>query len=203
MMPSAFETVHLDEHLVQRLLALVVPAAQAGAAVAADGVEFVDKDDAGGLLLRLVEHIADARGADADEHFDEVGAGNREERHLGLARNRLGQQGLARTRRADHQHAFRNLAAEALELARVLEEFDDLGDFGLGLVDAGHVGKRHADLVFTEQARLALAEGHRAAAAAATLHLAHEVDPHADQQQDRERADQELGEEALFLFFGR
>src|SRR5438874_7237798 len=31
--------------------------------------------------------------------------------------------------RADHQHALRDLAAELLELARVLEEVDDLGDF--------------------------------------------------------------------------
>ena len=41
------EAVHLDEELVQRLLALVVTAAQAGAAVAADGVDLVHEDDAG------------------------------------------------------------------------------------------------------------------------------------------------------------
>ena len=39
------EAVHLDEHLVERLLALVVPAADAGAAVTADGVDLVDEDD--------------------------------------------------------------------------------------------------------------------------------------------------------------
>src|SRR3954453_16724696 len=41
------EAVHLDEQLVERLLALVVTAAQAGAAVAADGVDLVHEDDAG------------------------------------------------------------------------------------------------------------------------------------------------------------
>jgi hypothetical protein len=40
------EAVHLDEQLVERLLALVVAAAEAGAAVAADGVDLVDEDDA-------------------------------------------------------------------------------------------------------------------------------------------------------------
>ena len=39
------EAVHLAEDLIERLLALVVPAAQAGAAHAADGVDFVDEQD--------------------------------------------------------------------------------------------------------------------------------------------------------------
>ena len=47
----ALEAVHLDEQLVQRLLALVVTAAQAGAAMAADGVDLVDEDDARRVLL--------------------------------------------------------------------------------------------------------------------------------------------------------
>ena len=40
------EAVHLDQDLVQGLLALVVRAAQAGAALAADRVDLVDEDDA-------------------------------------------------------------------------------------------------------------------------------------------------------------
>ena len=40
------EAVHLDEQLVERLLALVVPAAHAGAAVAPHSVDLVHEDDA-------------------------------------------------------------------------------------------------------------------------------------------------------------
>ena len=47
---GGLEAVHLGEHLVERLLALVVPAAEAGAALAADGVDLVDEDDRGRLL---------------------------------------------------------------------------------------------------------------------------------------------------------
>ena len=97
---AALEAVHFDQHLVQCLLALVVTAAEAGAAMAADGVELVDEDDAGSLFLGLVEHVAYAGRADADEHLDEIGTGNREERHLGLAGDRLGEQRLTGTRRA-------------------------------------------------------------------------------------------------------
>src|SRR5205814_8836209 len=46
-----FEAVHLDQELLQGLLALVVAAAQASAATAADRVDFVDADDAGRILL--------------------------------------------------------------------------------------------------------------------------------------------------------
>ena len=62
MTPSLrLEAVHLDEQLVQRLLALVVAAAEAGAAVTADGVDLVDEDDAGRVLLALLEQVAHAR----------------------------------------------------------------------------------------------------------------------------------------------
>ena len=54
------EAVHLDEQLVERLLALVVTAAEAGAAVAADGVDLVHEDDAGRVLLGLLEEVAHA-----------------------------------------------------------------------------------------------------------------------------------------------
>ena len=54
------EAVHLDEQLIQRLLAFVVSAAEARAAMAADGVDFVDEDDARRVLLALLEEIADA-----------------------------------------------------------------------------------------------------------------------------------------------
>ena len=81
------EPVHFDEQLVERLLALVIPAAEARAAMTTDSVDFVDKDVAGRVLLGLFEHITDAACADADEHFDKVRAGNGEERHIGFARN--------------------------------------------------------------------------------------------------------------------
>ena len=141
------EAVHLDQQLVQRLLALVVTAAQARAAVAADGVDLVDEDDAGGVLLALLEQVAHAAGADAHEHLDEVRARDREERHARLARDRAREQRLAGSRRAHHQHALGDAAAEARELLRVLEEGDDLLDLVLRLLDAGDVGERHLALV--------------------------------------------------------
>src|SRR4029077_9024131 len=78
-MGVGLEAVHLDEQLVEGLLALVVAATEAGATLAPNGIDLVDEDDAWGVLLRLVEEVADARGADPDEHLDELRAGDAEE----------------------------------------------------------------------------------------------------------------------------
>ena len=106
------EAVHLDEQLVERLLALVVTAAEAGAAMAADRVDLVDEDDARRVRLALLEQVAHAARADADEHLDEVRAGHREERTTGFAGDGAREQRLAGTRRADEQRALRQTSAE-------------------------------------------------------------------------------------------
>ena len=152
-------------------------AAKSGTAMPADGVDLVDEDNAGRVFLRLLEHVADPRRADAYEHLDEIRTRDSEEGHLGLAGDSPGQQRLTRTRRADHQHAARDLAAELLELGRVLQEIDQFLHLFLGLFAAGHVGKGYLDLVLGQHPRLALAKGHRAAPRTAALHLAHEENP--------------------------
>ena len=120
----------------------------------AQGVQLVDEDDAGRLGLGLLEHVADAGGADADEHFDEVGARQAEERHARLAGDRLGQQRLAGARRADQQHALGNAAAQDLVLFGRPEELDDFAQLFDRLVDAGHV-LEGAELVASRTAEVA------------------------------------------------
>jgi hypothetical protein len=73
------EAIHLDEHLVECLLSLIMAAAETGAALTAYSVDLIDKNDAGGVALCLIEKIAHPAGADTDEHFDELGARNGEE----------------------------------------------------------------------------------------------------------------------------
>ena len=107
------EAVHLGEQLVERLLALLVAAHRRLNADLAERVELVDEDDARRLGFGLAEEIADTRGADADEHLDELGAAQAEERHVGLAGDGAREQRLARARRPDQQHALGNPAADA------------------------------------------------------------------------------------------
>ena len=97
-------------------------------------------------------------------------------------------QGLTGTRRADQQHALGDLAAQALELLRVLQELDDFLKLLLRLVDAGDVIECHPADLLGQQARPRFAEAHGLAAAG--LHLAHEEYPYADQKQHREPGQQ-------------
>ena len=191
------EAVHLDEHLVERLLALVVPAAHAGAAVAADGVDLVDEDDRGGVLLGLVEQVAHAARADADEHLDEVRAGDRVERHARLAGDGARQQGLAGAGRAVQQDALGDLGADGLELRRVLEELLDLLQLLERLVGARDVGERRLRRVLADELGLGLAELHDPAAAA--LHLVHEEEQQAEDDEERQEAEQQRDEQALLV----
>ena len=183
------EAVHLDEELVQRLLALVVAAAETRAAVPTDGVDLVHEDDAGGGLLRLLEEVAHTRGTDADEHLDEVGAGDGEERHTCLAGDRAREQRLARSRRPVQKNALGDARAERLELLRVLEELLDLVELLDGLVSAGDVLERDLRRVRRHPLRAALPEAHDLRAAA--LHLVHEEDPERDQNHERQDVDEQ------------
>ncbi len=196
MTPSLdFEAVHLDEKLVEGLLALVVSAAEACAAVTADGVDLVDEDDAGGVLLALLEEVADAAGADADEHLDEVRAGDGEEGNVGFAGDGAGEQGLAGARRSDEQDALGDAAAEALELLRLAEELDDLLELFLGLIDAGDVLEGDLLLLHGEQAGADLAEAHGLVAAG--LHLAQEEEPEAEEEGERGELDEQASSQTL------
>src|SRR3546814_5619672 len=97
--------------------------------MATDRVDFVNEDDARRIFLRLLEHVAHAAGAHADEHLNEVGARNGEERHARFTRNGAGEQRFASTRRTHQQRTLGNLAAKARELRRVFQELNDFLQF--------------------------------------------------------------------------
>ena len=189
------EAVHLDQQLVEGLLALVVPTAHAGAAVATDGVDLVDEDDRRGVLLGLLEEVADPAGADTDEHLDEVGAGDGVEGHAGLTGDRAGEQRLAGARRAVEQDALGDLGPDGLELRRLLQELLDLAELLDGLLAAGHVAERRLGHVLGDQLGARLGELHDAAAAAA-LDLVHQEQEDQRDQHDREQGRQQPGQEA-------
>ena len=194
------EAVHLDEQLVERLLALVVTAAEAGATVAADRVDLVDEDDARRVLLGLFEQVADTRRTDTDEHLDEVRAGDRVERHARLTGDGAREQRLTGSGRAVEQHALRDLRAECLVAAGVLQEVLDLLELLDGLLGTRDVGERRLGHVLGQLLGLGLAEVQDAVPAA--LGVVHH--PHEQQQQQAERheVDQDLHQDRLLADLG-
>ena len=184
---AAVKAVHLDQDLVERVLALVVSAhgcALPGARLA-DRVQLIDEDDARGFAFGFGEQVAYARGADADEHLDEVGAAQAEERHAGFSGDRARQQRLAGAGRADEQHAFGQLGAELGVAVRLLQERDDLLGLLDSFIDAGDVAEVHQRLrVGLEDLRLALADVEHPGALAHAPHDHHPDDDHDADGQD-------------------
>ena len=66
------EAVHLDKQLVERLLTLVMTAAEAGASLTADSVDLIDEDDRRSDLLCLIEQVTHTACADTDIQLNEV-----------------------------------------------------------------------------------------------------------------------------------
>src|SRR5688572_17799442 len=126
-------------------------AAETGTAMAADRVYLIDKDYARRVLFPLFEEVAHTARTNADEHFDEIGARDREERDVGLTGDGLSQQCLTCSRRPHHQNALRDLAAELLEFLRIFQKFDDLLQFFLRLINTGNVLECHAFLLIIKK----------------------------------------------------
>ncbi len=140
----------------------------------------------GAFCLRLIEEIAHARGADAHEHLDEVGAADREERDARLTGHRARQQRLAGAGRSDQQDALGQLRAQPSEPRGRLQEVDHLAQLLLGLVDAGDVGEFDRHVLLHVHLGLAAADGHEAVLVA-LAHPARDHRPESNQQRYRQQ----------------
>ena len=197
---AGLEAVHLGEDLVERLLALVVAAADpahVARARAADRVQLVDEDDRRRRLLGLLEQVAHARGAHAHDRLDELRGRHGEEGGVSLARDRAGQQRLAGSGRPVEQRAARDSGAELRVALRVLEEVHDLHQLVLGVIDSGHVVEGDSLLLpgLDAPSRGGAAEAAEHAATTATHLAAEKPDEEPHQQDRREEAEQQRGQQ--------
>ena len=165
-------------------------AAQTGAALAAHRVDFIDEDDGRRGLLGLLEQIAHAGRAHADEHFHKIRAGDGEEGNARFPRDGARQQGFARSGRAHQQDARGNLRAQIGKALGILQKFHQLAQLVLFLVRAGYVPERDLVGLGIGQARAGAAEIGHALAAAAALR-AHQEEPQCDDHQDHQHVGQQ------------
>ena len=171
------------------MLPLIIAIANARTPVTAHSVDFVDEDDAGGGLLRLFKHVTNAACAYADKHFNKVRAGNGEERHIGLSRNRTSKQSLAGAGCADQQRTLGDFATKLGEFGRIFQEIDNLLKLLTRFVNPSHIGKGYLAILFREHLRAAFAKAHRAGTGT-LLHLAHDEKANAEDQQEGQGVNQ-------------
>ena len=152
------EAVHLNQQLVQCLLALIVTTTKAGTTVTTYCIDLVDENNTGSLFFGLIKHVAYTRRTHTYKHLDKIRTRDGEEWHFGLTGDGFCQQCLTGTRLTDHQNASRNAATQALEFVGFAQEVDQFLYVFLGLFNTSHIRECHFDLVFTQQFGLALAE---------------------------------------------
>src|SRR3989344_1708634 len=116
---SPLKTVHLNENLVERLLALVMPAAKTGAAMAPDRIDLVDKNNRRSGFLCRAKQITHTRGPDTDKHQKKSRRKNMEKRPARLSRNRAGKKSLSGAGRAHKENAARDPRANLKKFLRV------------------------------------------------------------------------------------
>src|SRR5262249_4943530 len=107
----------------------------------ADRVDLIDEDDRRGAPAGVGEQVPDPGRADADEQLHERRSGHRQERHLCLPGHRPGDEGLAGTWRADHDHAARAGRAHRRVPRWVAQEVHHLADLLLHAVVPGYVAE--------------------------------------------------------------
>ena len=179
--------------MVEGLFPLVVAATHASTALAAYGIDLIDENQTGAVLLGPFEQIAHPAGAHPHKHFHKLRTGEGEEGHTSFTGNRFGQEGFAGARRAHQQHAFGDLGAHGGEAFRGFQEGHHFLEVLLGLLNPGHIVKFDAGFGFHGKAGLGFAELHRLARASGhAIGAARQKDQRANQQQ----GEQQVAEQA-------
>ena len=188
---GCLETVHLGEQLVEGLLALLIASAVAGIAAAADGVDLIDENNAGCILIGFFEQVTHTGGAHADIELDEIRARQGEKGHMRLTGHGLCQQSLSGSGRAHEQGSLGKLGADLDIAAGIVQEIDDLHQGFLGLVFTCHVLEGDTGLLLYIFLGRALSYAHDTASASA--HAAEEHTEKPPHQQDGKHIGQNKG----------
>ena len=165
-------------------------AAQAGSALTSHGIDLIDEDDRRGLGLGLLKEVTHTAGADTYEHLDKVGTRDAKERHARLAGNSLGQQRFTGARRANQQHATRDLGAQLAIAIRIAQKVTDLLELLDCLVHAGNVFKLDLGACGLVGLGVGLAKLHVPVVGA--HHLAHKVEHDGDKGDRRKHTHRQV-----------
>src|SRR5580704_9665314 len=159
------------------------------AALSADGVQFVNENDARCMAFSLLKQIAYPRRTHANKHFHKIAPADQKERHLGLPRDGPSKQRFTCTWRSDKKHTLWNAGTHSLILFRILEKVHDFLQFEFGFVAPRHILKGDAGIRIRYEASAALANGEKRLTR--TTHSASKQVPKQDHDCDRQYPSQE------------
>ena len=190
------EAVHLHEHLVEGLLTFVVATTHTGTTVATYGINFIDEDNRGGVLLSLFEQVTNTAGTHTNKHFNEVGTRNREEGNTRFTSNSTCEKSFTRSGRAIEEHTLRDASSHGQEAFGLFEEVNNFCQFFHGLVGTCHVSKGDGGGFFGDHLGAGLTKLHHTASP--SLHGG-EHEPEEGTDQDNGQEDAQHAEEPVLF----
>ena len=162
------------------------------------GVEFIDKDDAGGLLLGLYKKVTHPCRSQSHEHLHKFRSGEAEERHAAFTGDGLGQKRFSCPRRAHQEDALGYPASQFAKFPWVFQKFDNFNQLLLGFVNTGNVFEGNVQFIFHIYLCLVFADSHETGLLGA--HLLHEEVPDADKEYYGENPRKDVTQKSRFDF---
>ena len=175
---GGIESVHLRQKLIQRLLPLIVSAAVPAVTALSDGIDLIDENNAGRILLCFLEKVSHTGSAHTYKHFHKIRTGKGKEGHMGLPGHRLGQKCLSGTGRSHQQGAFWQLRTDLRIFGRVMKEIHHFLQGLLGFILSGHILEGHSGFFLHIGLGLALSDSHHSAAFVHMPHQKRQTDEH-------------------------
>ena len=134
-----FEPVHFDQQLIQGLFSFVVASSQTGTAMPSNGVEFINKDDAGSIFLPLLKKVSDPTRPHADEHLNKIRSADAEKGNAGFSCDGPSHKSLPRPGRTHQEYALGDSSTQLLEFLRFFQELNDFLKFLLRFLYTSHI----------------------------------------------------------------
>ena len=188
------KAIQLYQQLVERLLALIIAPRARIVALAANRVDFIDKDDTWRVLFGLLKKVAHSRRADAHEHLDKLRTADAVESDVRFTSHRARNERFACARRAHQQYAFGNTRPHRDKTRRKFQKFNNFLELHFRLLHTCHILKEDRWVRFLEAPGLGAPKRARLPAHAASFE---EEEQHASHEGKKDHIHQHLRPLAL------
>ena len=179
---GGIKAIHLCQKLVQRLFPFVVSTAVPAVTAFTDGIDLIDKNDTGGIFLRLIKEFTDTGCTYTNKHFHEIRTGNGKERHMRLTGYRLRQKRLTGSRRSDEKCTLWKLGSNGRILSGIFQEIHYFLERFLRFILSCHIFEGYACLLLGINLCFVFSHIHDASAAGHLPHDKAECHPDKDQR---------------------
>src|SRR4030042_254729 len=154
------KTIHLRQELIECLLLFVVSPHGIDPARLSEGIQFVNENNTGSMVLSLSKEVPDSCCSHSDNSLYDIKTTNGEKRDVRLSSHGSGEQGFSCSRHSHQEDSFRNLPTEALKLSRRFKKLHNLFHFLFRLINSSHIGKGDLFLFLRIDFCPALSKGH-------------------------------------------